>query len=241
MNKKYFFISDIHLGLHSRDAEDKKEILLVKFLQYCKENADELFIVGDLFDYWFEYRYVYQKGYYRTLNALKVLSDSGVKIHYFIGNHDFMHRDYFSKEFNVIMYENELSVNLNGQKFFIGHGDGLVQNDYGYLVLKRILRNKFFQGLYYLIHPDLGIKIASYFSKSSRDYTTKKDYGEADGLFESAKKLINDGYDYVVFGHLHSRQLIKEKKGYYVNLGTWLDKPCYGVFYNDKFEIVDWY
>ncbi len=240
-NKKYFFISDIHLGLHSKKEEEKKELLLVKFLEFCRDNTDELFIVGDLFDYWFEYRFVYQKGYYRTLTALKDLTEHGVKIHYFIGNHDFMHRDFFTKEFGITMYEKELSIDLNGKLFFIGHGDGLVKNDLGYLILKKILRNKFFQGLYYLIHPDLGVKVASFFSKSSRDYTTKKDYGEADGLFDSAKSIINRGYDYVIFGHLHSRQFIQENRGYYINLGTWLDKPCYGVFHNDKFEIVDWY
>ncbi len=240
MNKTYYFISDVHLGLQSKVEETQKESLLVKFLYSIRDVADELFIVGDLYDYWFEYNRVYQKGFYKTLTALKELSESGVKLHYFIGNHDFMHRNFFKDEFNANIYENELSTTINGKKFFIHHGDGLVKNDLGYNILKKILRNKFLQSLYYTIHPDLGIKIASGTSKKSRSYTAKKDYGEEDGLFDSAKKIIEQGYDFVLFGHLHKRQYLYYKNGIYINLGSWLDKPCYGVFRNNNFEIVDW-
>lgn len=239
MEKVYFFISDIHLGLQEKVKEEAKEKKLVSFLKFAEKNCNELFIVGDLFDYWFEYRRVYQKGFYRTLAALKDISERNIKLHYFIGNHDFLHRDFFAKEFGAIIYENGLSVELNGKKFFIAHGDGMVSNDTGYNILKWILRNKFFQSLYSLLHPDLGIAIASKTSKSSRDYTDKKDYGEVDGLFEAAKKKIEEGFDYVLFGHLHKRIWQTYKQGNYINLGTWLDKPCYGVFKENKFEIVE--
>ena len=138
MNKVYYFISDIHLGLHQKDTEAEKEKVLVDFLKIAQSNCDELFIVGDLFDYWFEYKRVYQKGYYRTLTALKDLSESGVKIHYFIGNHDFLHRDFFETEFNAKLYHNPLSIELNRKKFFIGHGDGMVENDTGFKREKKI-------------------------------------------------------------------------------------------------------
>ena len=239
MDKVYFFISDIHLGLQAKIEEDNKERKLISFLKYAETNCDELFIVGDLFDYWFEYKRVYQKGYYRTLSALKDLTERNIKFHYFIGNHDFLHRDFFEKEFGAIMYPDALSIELNGKKFVIAHGDGMVSNDTGYNILKWILRNKFFKWLYSLLHPDLGIAIASKTSKSSRDYTKKKDYGEVDGLFEAAKKKIDEGFDYVIFGHLHKRLWEKYKQGNYINLGSWLDKPCYGVFRNQKFEIID--
>lgn len=239
MEKTYFFISDIHLGLQSKSEEEEKEKKLVSFLKLAESNCDELFIVGDLFDYWFEYKRVYQKGFYRTLSALKDLSEKKVKLHYFIGNHDFLHRDFFEKEFGALLYHDGLSVELNSKKFFIAHGDGMVSNDTGYNILKWILRNKFFQWLYSLLHPDLGIGLASRTSKSSRTYTDKKDYGEIDGLFEAAKKKIDEGFDYVLFGHLHKRIWEKYKQGNYVNLGSWLDKPCYGVFKAQKFEIVD--
>ena len=239
MEKVYLFISDIHLGLQDKEEEEAKEKKLVSFLKFAETNCDELFIAGDLFDYWFEYKRVYQKGFYRTLAALKDLSERKIKLHYFIGNHDFLHRDFFEKEFGAVMYHDGLSVELNGKRFFIAHGDGMVSNDTGYNILKWILRNKFFQSLYSLLHPDFGIGIASHTSKSSRTYTDKKDYGEMDGLFEAAKKQIDAGFDYVLFGHLHKRILEKYKQGYYINLGSWLDRPCYGIFKNQEFEIVD--
>lgn len=239
MDKVYFFLSDIHLGLQEKIIEDEKEKKLVSFLKYAESNCDELFIVGDLFDYWFEYKRVYQKGYYRTFAALKDLSEKNIRLHYFIGNHDFLHRDFFTKEFGAVMYSGMLSTELNGKKFFIAHGDGMVSNDTGYNILKWFFRNRFFQWAYSLLHPDIGIAIASKTSKSSRNYTDKKNYGEVDGLFEEAKKRIDSGFDYVIFGHLHKRIRQAYKNGYYINLGSWIDKPCYGVFSNNKFEIID--
>jgi len=239
VEKVYFFISDIHLGLQEKIQEEAKEKKLVEFLKFAESGCDELFIVGDLFDYWFEYKRVYQKGFYRALAALKDLSEKKIKLHYFVGNHDFLHRDFFEKEFGAIMYHDGLSIELNGKKFFIAHGDGMVSNDSGYNILKWILRNKFFQWCYSLLHPDFGIGVASRTSKSSRAYTDKKDYGEVDGLLEAAKKKIDEGYDYVLFGHLHKRIWQTYKQGNYINLGSWLDKPCYGIFKNQKFEIVE--
>jgi len=238
--KKYYFISDIHLGLQAKEIERKKERLLVSFLQFCSNDAAELFIVGDLFDYWFEYRRVYQKGFFRTLTALQDLVEKGVKVHYIIGNHDFMHRDFFKKEIGAELYENPIDIMLDGSRFFIAHGDGLVVNDLGYNILKKILRNKLLQQAYSFIHPDIGISIASGTSKKSRDYTTNKDYGEEDGLFKAAEDKLNSGYNFVVMGHLHTRHHKKLGRGEYINLGSWLDFPCYGVYSHSKFEIVDW-
>lgn len=238
MNKNYLFISDVHLGLQSKQIENAKERKLVEFLNFAKTNSNELFIAGDLFDYWFEYRRVYQKGYFRTLTALQDVVEAGVKVHYFIGNHDFFHNGFFEKEIGLTLYQNPSEFRLNNKRFFIGHGDGLVKNDLGYNLLKVIFRSRFTQFLYSLIHPDLGVALASRTSKSSRDYTTKKDYGEEDGLFEAAKNKIDEGYDFVLFGHLHRKQFLQYKNGYYINLGSWITEPCYGKF-SDKFEIID--
>jgi len=240
VNKRYFFISDQHLGLQTKEIEDKKERLLVKFLNYAEDNCDELFILGDLFDYWFEYKRVYQKGYFRTLTALKDVAEKGIQIHYFIGNHDFLHQDFFTTEFGISMHEDPIAVTLNGKKFYIGHGDGLMKNDLGYKILKTVFRNKIIQRLYSLLHPDLGIAIASRTSKSSREYTKKKDYGEIDGMQIAAKQKIDEGFDYVIFGHTHQRSFQKFNGGNYINLGSWIDAPCYGKFDSQTFEVVDW-
>jgi len=229
------------LGLQSKEIEQIKEDKLISFLEFAGSNASELFILGDLFDYWFEYRRVYQKGYFRTLTALYNIVKSGVNVHYFIGNHDFMHRDFFEKEIGLTLYYSEKEFILEGKRFFLGHGDGLVNNDLGYKVIKKILRNRFIQNCYSLIHPDLGIKIASLSSKTSRDYTSKKDYGENDGLCETAERLIiENGYDFVIFGHRHLRKIHNYNKGIYINLGTWLEQSCYGKYENEKFDIIDW-
>ncbi|MBL1212805.1 MAG: UDP-2,3-diacylglucosamine diphosphatase [Ignavibacteriae bacterium] len=240
MNEKIFFISDIHFGLLSREEEIKRERLFVRFLQFAGKEAKALYILGDLFDYWFEYNRVIQKGFFRTLTAMQDLAEQGVEIHYLIGNHDFLHKDFFEKEIGAVLYKDPISVELNGKKFFLGHGDGLVKNDLGYKILKKVLRSKITQKLYSLLHPDLGIWLASSTSKSSRDYTGKKNYGEIDGLFEAAAEKIDEGYDYVLFGHSHNRKFKKYKNGIYINLGTWLEQPCYGKFEGSSFEIIDW-
>lgn len=204
-----------------------------------KSDAKAIFIIGDLFDYWFEYKRVVQKGYYRTFTALRDLAENNVKIHYLIGNHDFLHRDFFEKEFGAGVYQNSLSIELDGKKFFMAHGDGLVKNDYGYLILKKVLRNRFIQKVYSLIHPDWGIALASNTSKTSREYTKDKHYGEIDGVREEARSKLNNGYDFVIFGHTHQRVFESIEGGTYINLGTWLEKPCYGIYDSQKFEIID--
>jgi len=238
-NKTYYFISDIHLGLRSREVERETEKKLVKFINHAQNSCDELFIIGDLFDYWFEYKRVIQKGFIKTLASLGDFTESGKKIHYIIGNHDFLHRDFFEKEIGALLYQAPIDITLNGKKFFMAHGDGMVKNDFGYKILKKILRNKSLQKIYSLVHPDLGIKIASATSKTSRDYTANKNYGTIDGLFETAKIKIDSGFDYVIFGHSHDRTLEKYKEGFYINLGSWLDQPCFGKFV-ESFEIIDW-
>lgn len=240
MRNSYYFVSDLHFGLLSEEEEKKREHEFVRFLNSIKNDAAELFILGDLFDYWFEYKRVIQKGYYRTFTALEDLTGSGVKVHYIIGNHDFMHRDFFEKYIGLKLHEGNIEVDLENRKFFLSHGDGLVKKDYGYMVLKKIFRSKFIQKIYALVHPNLGIKIARGTSKTSRGYTGNKNYGEEDGMFEFAKSKIDHGFDYVLLGHSHRRELREYNDGYYINLGTWLDKPCYGKFTDGNFKVLDW-
>ncbi|NOX17638.1 MAG: UDP-2,3-diacylglucosamine diphosphatase [Chlorobi bacterium] len=240
MNKPAFFVSDLHFGLQTKEKEKELERKFVSFLEYTLKNAGKLYILGDLFDYWFEYRRVIQKGYFRTFTALQNLTEAGIEVHYLIGNHDFMHRDFFEDEIGLRLHQKSFETKIGEKRFFLGHGDGLIANDYGYLILKKILRNKFLQWFYSLIHPDFGIWIASLSSKTSRNYTEDKDYGEKDSLFEFAKKKIDSGFDYVIFGHTHVRKFREYKSCGYINLGTWLSEPCYGKYFENKFEIIDW-
>lgn len=240
MRNKYYFVSDLHFGLLSDKEEHVRELSFVKFLNSIKDDAIELYILGDLFDYWFEYKRVIQKGYHRTFTALEDLTMAGVKVNYLIGNHDFMHRDFFEKHLGVNLYQDDIETEIDNNKFYLSHGDGLVKNDYGYMILKKIFRNNFMQKLYSLIHPNFGIKIARGTSKTSRDYTGKKNYGEDDGMFEYAKLKIEKENDYVILGHSHIQEFRKYKSGYYINLGTWLDKASYGLYSEGEFKLIDW-
>ena len=240
MKNSYYFISDIHFGLLNKEEEDERELKFVEFLYSIQDSASELYILGDLFDYWFEYKRVMQKGYFRTFTALNDLVRSGTKIHYLIGNHDFMHRDFFEKEIGVKLHQAEIEIELDNKKFYLGHGDGLVKNDFGYLVLKKIFRSRIAQTLYSLIHPNLGIKIAKGTSKTSRKHTGNKDYGEGDGLFEFAKTKFKQGFDFVILGHTHQKRVEKFENKIYANLGTWLEKTVYGIYENEKFDIKDY-
>lgn len=238
-SKKSYFISDTHFGFYEYQ---KEKPLIEKFEKLCKEISEQqgnFYILGDLFDYWFEYKSVIQKYSYRILTCLEKMSEVGINITYLIGNHDFAHRDLFEKELKIRVFDKPITEIINDKKFLLAHGDGLIGNDTGYIILKSIVRNKRLQALYSKLHPNIGIGLAKYFSKKSRHYTSEKDYGENDYLYKYSKKKIEEGYDYVVMGHSHKFSFEKINNGFYVNLGSWLIKPAYGVFDGNKFEIIE--
>lgn len=233
-----YFFSDVHLGLGERKADKEREQLLLSFFDSIRKDCEHLFIVGDLFDYWFEYKTVIPKHFFRVLTALDKLKQSGVKIDYLMGNHDFGHHTFFAQELDIPIHTQDVEVTLHGKRFYIAHGDGKAYNDTGYLILRAILRNRLAQFLYRLLHPDIGIGLASNTSKSSRAYTDKKEYGAKDGLADFAEKKIAEGFDYVVMGHRHLAQMRQCGKGWYVNLGHWLTVPAtYGVFDGSTFQL----
>ncbi len=227
---KVYFISDIHLGLGDKKSDREKEELLISFLDTIRSDAEKLFIVGDLFDYWFEYRMVIPKGYHRLLTKLSELVDQGVEISYLMGNHDFSHRRFFTDELGVRMFQDAISISLDSKKFFITHGDGLAEKDLGYRILKRVCRNPLNQWLYSLLHPDLGIALAKSSSRKSRGYTSHRDYGPSDGMRAFAELKIKEGFDYVIMGHRHQPTYQNVGNGYYVNLGDWINHFTYAVF-----------
>lgn len=177
-----YFFSDVHLGLGSAASNRDREAALLRFLAKVREERPEaLYIVGDLFDYWFEYRTVIPRGFSRTIGALAALVDAGVRVEYLVGNHDFGHRDFFEREIGISVHFDDIERTIAGRRCYLAHGDGKAFNDTGYAILKRVLRARVSNALFRLIHPDLGIGLAAFASRRSRDHTAQKNYGAGRG------------------------------------------------------------
>ncbi len=241
---KYYFISDCHLGFGSDPEEDRaRERRLLAVLEKIEDEAKAgtvggLFIVGDLFDSWFEYRQVIPRRHIRTISMLARIREY-IPVEYLMGNHDFGHKDYFVKELNIPIYPGDIEKVLNGKRFYIAHGDGKALNDTGYIILRSILRNKFLLWCYSWLHPDIGIWAAERISGGSRSYTDNRDaLQKQDGLRIFAEKKIHEGFDYVIMGHRHKAEITNiGGKGTYINLGDWLKSYTYGVFDENGFRI----
>jgi len=237
-HKTYFF-SDAHLGLGSRAEDRQKEQRIIQFLDYVKRDAEQLFIIGDLFDYWFEYKTVVPKGYFRLFAKIAELTDRGIHVTYVVGNHDFWIKEYFHDELGIDIQRDPIEREIHGRKFFIHHGDGLLKSDRGYRLLKRILRNRLCIILFSLVHPDLTGQIARWSSRKSRQYASARRYEGSDMVDFAAKKL-RDGYDYVVMGHNHAAQFRHIGRGFYVNLGDWIFENSFAVFDGRRLELRRW-
>ncbi len=238
--KSIFFISDVHLGLHDKFREKEKERRLLAFLSYVEEHGDELFIIGDLFDYWFEYKYVIPRGYHHTISKLGLMVEKGIKIHYVAGNHDFWLKDFFPKDLGIPIYKDPFEVVLRGKRFYLHHGDGLALKDTGYRILKKVLRSRLNIFLFTLLHPDLTAPLAKASSRGSREHTANKDYGETDGMILFATKKIESGCDAVVMGHRHKPLSLKIGNGIYINLGDWISYSTYAEFSGTDLELRTW-
>jgi len=243
-NKKYYFFSDVHLGLRSREEEKEKENRVVRFLRTIAPDSKEIFIVGDLFDCWIEYRKVVPKGYFKLLAALNEIAESGININFLSGNHDFWLNTYLRDEVGLNINYKLIVKEIDGKKIFIAHGDGLSKGDYGYKVIKSILRSRFNQFLYSLIHPDLGITIAQSSSRKSRDSRDENRHLGYDGMKKFAERKIIEGYDYVIMGHVHKPQMTEidssGRKGYFITLGDWIKNFSYGTFAQGNFKLEYW-
>lgn len=233
-----YFISDIHLGFYSGKKNDEIEDLLLAFLDTIVSNCEKLVIVGDLFDYWFDYNFVIPKQFFKTITKLAELKSKGVEIIYLMGNHDFGHYKFFKNDLGIEVIESDVEKEFYGKKFYISHGDGKIQNDFGYIILKSILRNKFSGWLFRLVHPDLGIFVAKNSSRKSRKYTEKRTNKNFASLFEFAKSKIDEGFDFVVMGHTHKAEFRPYKTGSYVNLGDWLTNPLAAVFDGNEMKLL---
>ena len=235
-----YFISDVHLGLGSREEEKAKEDFLLGFLASIQADAEALFIIGDLFDFWFEYRTVIPKGFHRTLSAIQQFTDRGIPVHYVAGNHDFWMRDFFSTELGVVVHRDPVELPIGGRRVLLHHGDGLARNDVGYRIIKPVLRNRAAIFFYRWLHPDIGVPLARGSSRTSRAYTGQKDYGEADGMTEYAARRISEGAEIVIMGHRHVPVQTALHGGTYINLGDWVDHHTYAVLEHGAINLRTW-
>lgn len=232
---KLYFASDFHLGATSYASSREREDRLVRWLEMIKMDASEVFLMGDVFDFWFEYKTVVPKGYIRFLGKLAELADEGIKIYLFKGNHDMWMFDYFTKEFGAVVISDELVIERNGKKFYLHHGDGLGPGDKLYKALKKIFRSGLCQWLFARVHPNLGVGIANYWSGRSRIAGNKKDHlkpEKQEWLAIYCRDLLRTQfYDYLVFGHRHKPLDIQlDEKSRYVNLGEWVNNFTYAEF-----------
>jgi len=217
-----YFISDVHLGLEAPAEEAAKEARLLTLLDELAVDAGRLYIIGDLFDFWFEYRHAVPVHGLRVLNRLQELVASGTEVHYLAGNHDFALGPYISETIGCHVHGGPLGFEYDGLRFLLHHGDGLAGRDLGYRILKRVLRSRVSQALWRLLHPDLGFAAARMVSRASRGHTTDKDYGPDDRMAESLHAIAAQGHQIILMGHTHAadqRELAGGAR--YVNLGSW--------------------
>ncbi len=236
---KTYFFSDVHLGLGTTEEDRQKEQRLIRFLDFIQKDAEQIFIVGDLFDYWFEYKTVVPKGYFRLFAKLAEIHDQGIRVFFTVGNHDFWMRGYFHDELGMDVYNEPMEKEIHGKRFLIHHGDGIIKNDVGYKILKKILRAKINIFLFALIHPDITGRIARWSSQTSRQYTSNRTY-EGSDMVRFAQEQIRAGYDFIVMGHNHIPAIQKFLTGTYVNLGDWIFENTYAVFDGKKIVLKQW-
>ncbi|WP_121666033.1 UDP-2,3-diacylglucosamine diphosphatase [Mesonia aquimarina] len=244
--KKIYFSSDNHLGAPTTIASKPREEKFVKWLDEVQKDAAAIFLLGDLFDFWFEYKHVVPKGFVRVLGKLAQIKDSGIPIYFFVGNHDLWMDDYFEKELNIPVYHKPQEFTFNNKKFLIGHGDGLGPGDKGYKRMKKVFTNPFSKWLYRWLHPDIGVPLAKHLSVKNKLISGDEDAKflgeENEWLAQYAKrKLSQKHYDYFVFGHRHLPMEIEVgRNSTYFNLGDWITQYTYGVFDGENFSLQEY-
>ena len=246
-DKKIYFLSDFHLGAPDVAASLVREKKIIRFLDEIKSSASAIYILGDIFDFWYEYKNVVPKGYIRLLGKLAELTDAGIPIHVFIGNHDMWMSGYFEQALNIPVYHEPKIFTFNGKRFYLGHGDGLGPGDKGYKFIKKIFRNPICKWLFGWIHPDIGIAIANYFSKKSRQKTGNTDEQflgeENEWLIIYSKELIKkEHFDFLIFGHRHLPIDIRlSEQSRYINLGDWITHFTYAEFDGNEVKLCKYH
>lgn len=242
--QRVFFASDFHLGAPDYTSSRQREAKIVRWLSHIQDDAAAIFLLGDIFDFWFEYEKVIPKGFIRFISKITDLRDRGIPIFFFTGNHDLWMRDYFTVELDIPVFSNPIEMEINHQRFLIGHGDGLGPGDEQYKLLKKIFTNKVCQWLFKWLHPDIGIALAQKWSGSSRISNNLKNEDsfkgeEGEWLLEYCKSVeANMHFDYYIFGHRHlPLELPVANNSTYINLGEWVSQCQYGEFDGKNFQL----
>lgn len=243
---KIYFASDFHLGAPDHKASRKREDKIVAWMDSIKADCLELYLVGDLFDFWFEYKKAIPKGFVRLQGKIAEYTDTGIPVTVFTGNHDMWMFDYLPKELGVELYREPIRKTFNGKEFLIGHGDGLGPGDHGYKFIKKVFANRLSQWLFARLHPNLGIGLADYWSGKSRNANRGEDekfLGEENEWLAIYCKeyLKKEHIDFFIFGHRHLPLDLKiGKNSRYLNLGEWMNYQSYAVFDGEKLELKEW-
>jgi len=243
--KKTFFASDFHLGADARLTSVEREKQIVRWLDQIAPEAEAIYLVGDLFEFWFEYKTVVPKGFNRFLGKLAELRDANIPVYVFTGNHDLWMFGYFEQEFGIPVYRRPIQREIQGKTFFIGHGDGLGPHDLGYKRMKKVFTHPFSQWFFRWFHPDAGTGLAHFFSKKSRAATPPAERfwlgDEREWLLQYTQRKLARGIepDYFIFGHRHLPidWRLPNGRSRYVNLGEWMWANSYAVFDGETLDI----
>jgi len=242
-NKKAYFISDIHLGLYPYDKSSQRERVVVEWLELIKKDAGVLFLVGDIFDFWYEYRKVAPRGFIRFLGKLCEITDGGIPVYFFTGNHDVWVYDYLSLETGVKVFRNPIEITINEKHFFIGHGDGVGPGDTSYKLLRKIFHNKILQFLFSRLHPNFAFQLGHSWSKHSR--YSKGIFEAFHGIDKEFNILFANDYlkihhiDFFIFGHRHIAMEIQlAGSSTLLNLGEWIVGNTYGEFDGNEMKLL---
>ena len=239
---KTYFASDFHLGVDAVETSAEREKRIVKWLEEISTDADAIYLLGDLFDYWFEYGQAVPRGFTRLLGKLAELRDRDIPIYAFTGNHDMWMFGYFEQELDIPVFKKPIRRTIADKKFVIGHGDGLGPGDHGYKFIKKVFASPALQWLFARIHPNTGIRLMKFFSGQSRDMTSVPEFlGEdREWLIQYANQVIHsEEVDYFVFGHRHIPidHLLNNGKSRYLNLGDWITHYTYAVFDGEDLKL----
>jgi UDP-2,3-diacylglucosamine hydrolase len=235
-----FFLSDAHLGAESKEREATREALLHQFLDSLPGRASALYIVGDLFDFWFEYASSIPRRHFHTLCALDRVRRAGIPITYLGGNHDFWIGSFLTSELGIRVHEGALTIETQGRKVWLHHGDGLIGGDLGYRFLKSLLRHPLAIGAYRWLHPDLGIPLAGWVSRTSRDSRALRRLDGERLVREIARPRFAEGYDAVMIGHFHHAYEHHENGHDFLVLGDWIEHFTFAVLEHGKLKLERW-